>query len=48
MQLAYSSPIFCSFGVRGLALWGYGRCFQNLLQMQAVQLIQLGKAAIEA
>ncbi len=44
MQLAYSSPIFCSFAVR--VARRRGRLFENLLQVQPVQLEQLGKAAV--
>ena len=44
MQLAYSSPIFCSLGVRFGA--GFDGLFENLPQVQAVQFVQLGEAAV--
>ena len=45
MQLAYSSPIFCSLGLRESAM-GRGGGFENLLEMKPIQFVQLGKAAV--
>jgi len=42
----YSSPIFCSFGVREGA--GTAACSRICSQMQAVQFIQLRKAAVRS
>ena len=44
MQLAYSSPIFCSLGVRLGS--GFGRILENLLEVQAVQFVELGEAPV--
>jgi hypothetical protein len=46
MQLAYSSPIFCSLAERASCRRARCRFFQNLPQVQPVQLQKLGKAAI--
>ena len=44
MQLAYSSPIFCSFAVR--VAEATAACFQDLPQVQPVQLGQLRESPI--